>query len=225
MQFMGYSFDSAWEKFLQILPKYMNSHYYDIMAYCCGLAGFVVAMLLKQRIKGLHERGIREKYGYDLKNPDPKNLKPLFIYRIRNLIIPVLAAIVAECCFEVVAFLSDRIQVHTVWMWIIPFIPIAIYTIYEFFESGLLGWVAALFTIALVFRKNYDYCCEFEDHHKACYAVRVIFVVFGILGILLQLLPSMRTNRVIARKKRALRKESRKSEAMANEVGNSKGVN
>lgn len=192
MEFMGYSFDSAWETFLRILPKYMNSHFYDIMAYCCGFAGFVVALLLRKRIKKFNRNCIEKKFSCDLLRRDPIEVKPLIIYRICNLFIPALAAIISIACFEVVAYLSTRIKIDTVWVWIIPFMPIAVYTLYEFWESGILGWLLSMVIILIIEKQNYDYCCEFEDHHKACYAIRVIVVTFGIIGLVKQFIPSVK---------------------------------
>lgn len=206
MEFLGYSFDSAWETFLRIFPKYMNSHYYDFMAYCCGFAGLLFALLIKRRIKGVTRGCIEKKYSCDLLRREDVEIKPMIYYRLMNLFIPILAALVSVACFELVAFLSDRIKMQTVWVWIIPFIPIAIYTLYEFFESGILGWAVAILILVIILKRNYDYCCEFEDHHKACYAVRVIFVVFGILGIVKQFLPPYAMIKQMLKKKRKAKK-------------------
>ena len=206
---LTYTFDSAWNKFIDIMPKYLNSHFHDIMAYCCGFVAFILVMTFKNGIKNYNRKCVEKKYSYDLYRRNPVKIEPIMNYRIRNLIIPIIGAIISVWFWGIVANLSDRIEVKEVWFFIAPLVPIAVYTMYEFLESGIVGWLLLLLITVLVFKGNYDYCCEFEEHHKICYAVRLLFVVFGILGFILQILPSWHDFKKLMRERRANKKAVR----------------
>ena len=189
----NYSFDTAWDTFLRILPKYMNSHYFDIMTYSCGVIAFIFMMLFRRRIKSFSARVVYKKYDYDIYHRDNPNFKALIIYRIINLIIPVCAGIISMMGYSMISSMSDRIKIHSYWFYVAPLVPVGIYTIFEFFESGILGSIVALYVMSRISYYNTLFCEENEDHHKACYAVRLIIVTFGIIGLIKQFSPPLKS--------------------------------
>lgn len=187
-----YSFDEAWDKFLVILPKFAKSHYYDIMTYSCGFIAFMILLIFRPTIKVYNRSHIFKKYGYDLFHRENPDFKPIMIYRLRNLIIPILAGIISMAGYATVAKYSDKIRLGSYWFFAAGLIPVAIYTIYEFLQSNIFGWIFTFGTIYIISKLNTQYCIEFEDHHKACYAVKYTMVVFGIIGIVKQFAPPLK---------------------------------
>lgn len=185
-------FDENWLKFLELIPKFANSHYHDIITYACGLTSFLILLVFRPTIKQCNRNHIMSKYNYDLFHRENPQLRPIMIYRLCNLVIPMFAGAISMTCYSLVARYSFRISMHSYWFYVAGLIPIAIYTIYEFLQSNVFGWIFTFGTIYIISKLNTQYCMEFEDHHKACYAVKYTMVVFGIIGIVKQFAPPLK---------------------------------
>lgn len=199
---VSYSFDTAWSKFLDVMPKFADSHYFDIMTYCCGFIAFMILLIFRPTIKKINRNHIMKKYGYDLFHRENPQLKPIMIYRLWNLFIPIIAGLISMTGYAMISGLSVRIHIKSYWFYVAFLIPVAIYTIYEFLQSGILGWIFTFLSIAFISANNIKYCIEFEDHHKACYAIRYTMVFFGIVGLVKQFAPPLNDLWTIIKNKR-----------------------
>lgn len=157
--------------FLEKLPSYATSHIYDVVTYELGILVAVIVAMIKDPVKKANKR----KAGDDIK-----------AYRRRNLIVALIAFILGEILFQVFAFFSPTIEAVTWWTLIAGLTPIAVYTMVEMIKSGLIGQLSFLVMIVAAFFVNRYYCSITMNHHKMCYAVKMLMIAFGVLGILLQ---------------------------------------
>ena len=189
MSDITFSLDKLWDHFIRVLPTYTDSHYNDIMVYAGGIASLLIMLLFKDRIKKFNKDMVQHKFSYNLSERKPVILKPIMVYRWCNLLIALFASLLSLFWFTFVACLSERISSHSEWIIIAPLVPIAIYTLFEMWKSGILGFVISMIVMLFIERYNYFYCIRFASHHKACYAVRLVMKVFGVMGIVFQILP------------------------------------
>lgn len=157
--------------FLERLPSYAMSHTYDVVAYELGLLVCVIVSMIKDPIKKFNKKKAGE------------NIKA---YRRRNLAVAAVAFALSEILFQVFAYFSPTIEALTWWTLIAGLTPIAIYTILELIMSGLIGQLICIAVIVSAFFVNRYYCAVNMNHHKICYAVKMLMIAFGMLGIVLQ---------------------------------------
>lgn len=177
-------FDTLWEGFWRIVPKYANSHIYDIMSYVSGTVAMLITLMFKNSIKAANRKKVFTKFGYDVYDRPMLNKHAGMSYRRRNMLIALLAFIIGCLCFMLVAKLSYRIRVSTYWLPMAGLTAIAEYTFMEQFLNGWYGRLIELLIINAVSIINSYYCMNNEDHHKACLAIRTVVIVFGLAGLM-----------------------------------------
>lgn len=166
--------------FLEKLPAYAVSHTYDVVTYELGLLTCVLISLIKDPIKKVNKR----------KAGDNKK-----VYRRKNLVVAGLAFALSEILFQIFASFSPTIEPLTWWTLIAGLTPIGIYTILELIGSGLIGQLICIVVIVSAFFVNRYYCSVNMNHHKICYAVKMLMIAFGILGIVLQFFDSKKAKK------------------------------
>lgn len=157
------------------LPPYALSHIYDISVYEIGILASVITSFVKDPIK----KAIKTK-AYNGGNDDK------YIKRW-NLIIVLIAAGISEIMFFVFSMYSSHVSFFNSWMVVAFFVPTAVYTVIEMLDSSWLSRMAVIFVIAVTLYGNKLYCLYNENHHKVCYAFKIMVFIFAFVGILLQI--------------------------------------
>lgn len=154
---------------LEKLPAYANSHMYDVVSYEIGLIAMIFVAFIKDPLKKLM-----------LKWAGPDNVMG---YRRRNMLIALLAMIVSEVLFQIFARFSPTIEPITWWTLIVALAPVAYYTIIEQCTKHWAGRVMTLVIIVVCVVANKYYCLVNMNHHKMCYAIKMMVLVFGVAGL------------------------------------------
>lgn len=170
--------DNMWSYFWYRVPQYMNSHMYDVMVYLCGTFALVLTLILKKYIKRYNRKLVIKRFGEECTEASDK------FYRRRNLWVALIAACLSLGLFGIVAYGSYILRLNTIWTLISPFVPIAEYTVWEMLKKGNTGRLIFAAIVLVAIEVNYLYCMANETHHKACYVIRYLMLVFGIIGVL-----------------------------------------
>lgn len=178
--------------FLLKLPSYAYSHIYDIVVYEVGVLAAVLVCFFKDFIKKGNQKAVYKKTGIDIKakrdpseEADKSVRKAVMSYRRRNMIVLVIAGLLSEALFQIFAMYSKRVNPVKSWSCIAFLVPVAVY----FFVEVMSSWVGRLLgivSIIAVFQANKYYCLLTENHHKTCYAIKALMVLYGIAGIIVQ---------------------------------------
>jgi len=178
--------------FLHKLPSYAYSHIYDIVVYEVGVLAAVLVCFFKDFIKKGNQKAVYKKTGIDIKaKRDPVEERDISIkkavlsYRRRNMLIVVIAGLLSEALFQVFAAFSPRVNPVRSWSCIAFLVPVAVYFFVEIM-SGWLGRLLAAVSIIAIFQANRYYCMLTQNHHKTCYAIKALVVLYGIIGIIVQ---------------------------------------
>lgn len=171
-------FDGKWAAFWAMVPKYANSHKYDMLVYACGTAALLITFLYKNVIKK-RNKVITLKHFAD-ECPDAA----VNYYRRRNLLVALCAAMLSGLFFGIVSFLSYELRLDTFWTVIVPLVPIAEYSVIEMLRKDSAHRLLCIAILLAVVEINYIYCMARESHHKACYAIKILMLVYGLFGLL-----------------------------------------
>ena len=187
---------------------YAYSHIYDIVVYELGMLAAVLICFIKDPIKRANRKSVYRNTGIDVKakrSMEEEKSSPVkravMLYRRRNMLVALLAGVLSEILYCVFAYYSPRIKGFSAWNLIAFIAPIAVYT---FVEQLICHWTGPFFCVAVtvaVFYANRYYCLINENHHKACYAIKALVVIFGVLGIFLQFLVRKKYNKSVKEEK------------------------
>ncbi len=190
------------------LPMYAYSHIYDVVVYEIGILVAVLICFIKDPFKRLNRKGVYHKTGIDVKakrDQEEENSSPVkaavMMYRRRNMFIALAAGIVSEILFLIFAYYSPRIKGITWWNVIAFLTPIAVYTFAEVLTGHWTGPIICVaVTVCVAFANRY-YCMINESHHKMCYVIKFMMLLFGVTGILLQFFVRKKYNKPIKEEK------------------------
>lgn len=199
--------------FLLKLPSYAYSHIYDIVVYELGILAAVLVCFFKDPIKSFNRKLVFGKTEIDVKakrDPEEENTAPVrsavMNYRRRNMVIITIAGFISEALFQVFAVYSKRIEPVYSWSFIAFITPVAVYYFVEVMCSWI-GRIVGVVSIVAVFYANRYYCLINENHHKTCYAIKALVIIYGLLGIIVQLFYVKKYNKKVKNEVKSLEEE------------------
>ncbi len=170
-------FDGKWAAFWAMVPKYANSHKYDMLVYACGTVALIVTFLYKNVVKKWNKGIMLKRFA------DESTDTAVKFYRRRNLIVALCAAMLSGLFFGIVSLLSYELRLDTFWTVIVPLVPIAEYSVIEMLRKDSAHRLLCIAILLAVVEINYIYCMVQESHHKACYAIKILMLVYGLFGL------------------------------------------
>lgn len=176
MQVVYMDLSSKLAQVISRLPSYFLSHIYDIVAYEAGILAAVIISFIKDPIKKGFKKAVYKKHG--------EAEASTMAYRRLNLLIALMAAILSEVFFQIFAYFSKTIKPISGWTLIVALVPIGVYTLIEQLFSGWLGALFVVVSIPLIYFGNKLYCDLNENHHKLCYAIKFMFAIYAVMGII-----------------------------------------
>jgi uncharacterized membrane protein len=178
--------------FLLKVPSYAYSHIYDVVVYEIGILAAVLVCFFKDPIKKANRKAVFRRTEVDIKAKRDVAEESSFLvraaimnYRRRNMVLVVIAALLSEVLFQIFAHYSPRIEPLTGWTFIALLVPVSVYYFVEVM-SNWIGRIVGVLLIIAVFYANRLYCMINENHHKTCYAIKALVIIYGVIGIIVQ---------------------------------------